>query len=144
MEDDDGLVGAGNDGLGDSDQFWLLVEDAEARGPRLGVRRIGFSGNWLERSGVEFGGGAGRRLGAARLELRKSDGEFGAVADALFDDWKNGDAGEIGEEMFEFYQAGFEFAVASGFGEFFEFDGLLEGKFSNGGAGDFGEMRAAA
>jgi len=96
----------------------------------------------LQRGGVEFGGSSGRRQGAAGLELRKGDGEFRAVADALFDDGKNGDAGKIGEEMVEFYQTGFEFSVTGGFGEFFELDGLFERKFSDGGAGDFGEMRA--
>ena len=106
----------------------LLVENAEARG--LGL------------AAVELSSGAGRRFVAARLELGKHDGEFGAVADALFNNRKNGDAGKIGEEMFEFYDAGFEFAVAGGFGQFFEFKGLIERKFTDRVAGDFGEMRA--
>jgi len=66
------------------------------------------------------------------------------VANAFFDDWKNGDAGEIREEMFELDDAGFEFAVAGGFGEFIELESLIERKFSDGGAGDFGEMRTDA
>ena len=63
---------------------------------------------------------------------------------ALFDYRKNGDAWKIGEEMFKLDDAGFEFAVACGFGQFFKPESLLERKFAHGGAADFRQVRAAA
>ena len=106
IEDDDGLVGARDDGFGDGDKFVLLREDAEARNARS--------------SCVELRGGARSRFGAAGLELRHEDIEFGAVADAVFDDGQNGDAGEIGKQMFERDDAILKFAVARGFGKVFQ------------------------
>jgi len=66
------------------------------------------------------------------------------VANALFDDRENGDAGEIGEKMFELDDTGFEFAVAGSLGEFFEFESLIEREFADGSAADLAEMRAHA
>jgi hypothetical protein len=64
----------------------FLVEDAEAWRA------------WL--AGIELCSGAWSWFGATGLELRKRDGEFGAVADALFYYRENGDAGKVREEMF--------------------------------------------
>ena len=108
----------------------MLVEDAKTQRARF--------------ASVEFGGGARRGFGAASLELGESDGELGAVTNAFFNNGENGDAGKTREQMFEPDDAGFEFAVADGFGEFFQFESLINGKFADGGAGNFGEMCAAA
>src|SRR6476646_7023162 len=84
------------------------------------------------------------RFGSSELELREHEGEFGAVAHALFDYGKNGDTGKIREQVFELNEAGFEFSVAGGFGKFFQPEGLFEREFANSGASDFGKVRAAA
>jgi len=106
IEDDDGLVGAGDDGFGDGYEFLLLGENAKA----------GSAGS----SAVELGSRAGANLGAAGLELRDEDIKFGTVADAMFDDGQNGDAGEIREQVFERDYAVLKFAVAGGFGKIFQ------------------------
>lgn len=62
VEDYDGLVSAGHDSFGDGDQFVLLAKDAETRRARV--------------SAVELSGGAGRRLDAARLDLRDGNIKF--------------------------------------------------------------------
>jgi hypothetical protein len=123
------LVGAGDYGLGDGDELVLLAENAEAR-DRRGVA-------------IELRGGAGRQLHAAGLDLRHEDGELGAVADAFFQHGKNISARIIRQQIFQGDKAGLEFAFASGIGQFFHFDGLIEREFADGGAADFGEMRAA-
>jgi hypothetical protein len=108
----------------------LLVENAQTR--------------WTRFAGIELGGSAGRRFRAAGLELREHDGEFAAVTDAFFHYRENGDAGKVGEEMFEFYYAGLEFSSARGLGQFFQLEGLFERKFAYRGARDFSQVRAAA
>src|ERR1700690_751704 len=55
VEDDNGLVGAGDNSFGDGEEFILLAEDTEARR--------------LDSLGIELGGGAGRQFRAARLYL---------------------------------------------------------------------------
>lgn len=56
VEDDDGLVGAGDDGLGDSDQFVLLAEDAEARdGPGIAIKLRGRAGGQFGAAGLDLG-----------------------------------------------------------------------------------------
>ena len=62
----------------------------------------------------------------------------------MFDDRQNGDAGKIGQKMFELDDAILQFAVAGGFGKIFQLERLFEGKFADGGATDFGEVRARA
>jgi len=130
IEDDDGLVCAGNKGFGNGDEFILLAENAEAG---HGVR-----------VSIELRGRAGRKFLAARLNLRNEHVEFGAVADFLFENWQDGSAGVIGEKILEGNEEGRKLPFPLGLEQFIERDGLIEGELTNGGAADFRKMRAAA
>lgn len=64
------------------------------------------------------------------------------MTDALFEHRQDIGTRIIGQQIFERDEAALEFAFSGGLRQFFHFDGLIERKFADGGAADFGEMRA--
>lgn len=130
FEDDEGLIGAGYDGLGDSDEPFLLVKDAQTR--------------WLGLASVEHSGSALGRFAAAWLDLRERNLKTRAVAHAVLDDGQHGNARQIRQETLQRQDPIGGFTGAHGGFEISEADGLVEGELADGGANDFGEMRAAA
>lgn len=108
----------------------LLIEDAEPRG--------------LPIAGIELGGRALRRGDLSGLNLREGQIEFGAVADAAFDDGQHRGAGQFRKKILERDDAVGEAAgLRIGF-ELGERDRMIEREFTDGGADNFGEMRARA
>src|SRR5713226_824439 len=83
FEDDDRLVGARHDGLGDGDQVLLLAENAEARGLAL--------------AGIKLCGPALGRMDASGLDLGELYVEFRAVANAPLQDGQDSDARQVGQ-----------------------------------------------
>src|SRR5712691_12698413 len=104
LEDDDRLVGARHDRLGDGDQVLLLAENAQARGLAL--------------AGVELCGGALRRMDAAGLDLRELYVEFRAVANAPLQDGQDCDAWQVEQQLLERDDVTRQIALSSGALEF--------------------------
>ena len=66
------------------------------------------------------------------------------MTDALLDNRQHVCAGEIRQKIFERDQTLLEFAGTRSFGQIVKLPCLLEGKFTDGGAADFGKVRARA
>lgn len=87
FEDNNRLVSAGNNCLGNGDQMLLRVEDAETR--RLPV------------AGIEFFGRILRGSCMTGLNLRDGNVEFCTVTHATLKDGQEGDAREFRQQGFE-------------------------------------------
>lgn len=82
LKDNDRLIGARNNRLGDGDQMLLRVENAETRG--------------LPVAGIEFFGGILGGGCVTRLNLRDRNVEFCAVTHAALENGQDGYAWEFG------------------------------------------------
>ncbi len=87
VKNDNGLVGAGNHGLGDGNQLVLLTKDAQA-GDRCAMA-------------IELRRGAGRQFGTTGLDLGHEHIELGAVANAFLENWENIGSRVIGQQILE-------------------------------------------
>src|SRR5262249_33754249 len=130
IEDNYRLIGSRHDGFGDGDQAVLLVEDPQARKLRFAC--------------VQLSSRSRRRLNPPGLNLREADIELRAVADFAFHDGQHVGARQIWQQAIEADKVIGNSSGTGAWGKFFEFARLIERKFSNREAGDFGEMPAAA
>src|SRR2546423_12800176 len=98
---------------------------------------------WSRFTAIQLRGRARRRLHAAGLDLSDSHIEFGAVAHAPFNDRQNVHAWKVRQQILQPNQVICKLARSRTFRQLFEFDGLLERKFSHRRTRDLREMRAA-
>src|SRR6266481_4088097 len=122
------LVSPRHHRFSDGDQFIFLAEHAQPR-------RLNFFGIQMRR-------GARRQLHAARLQLRRHDVEFRAVANLLFQYGQHIGSRKIRQQVLQRDQARLEFSILLRLRQFFETDGLLQREFSHRRAADFRQMRA--
>src|SRR5260370_41489615 len=118
IKNDNRMIRARHDGLGNRDQLVLLAEDAKAR-------RLWFAT-------IELRGGARRGLHTPGLDLRQRHIELRAVAHAALDDRQHIHTRKIRQKVFEPDQIVREFPRAGRFRQFFQPDRLLDREFPYG------------